>query len=385
MHLGLVRYKYNSTGGAERFINRLCSLLAPLERIGRLTVFTASWKRFDGMETSQPISDAVDFVKIPCFGTGRFLRTYSFLHNAGRTVRKFRGMVVQSHERLPGCSIFRAGDGVHRSWLKRLSLETGGAASHLRGFDPFHRLICRNELSMARDPRTLFVANSPLCKRDLMEHLDVPEGRIFLIPNSIDRSAWTVDADAVQSRMLRKQLLGLDPGKPCVIFVGSDFHRKGLKFLIEAVGMTKDVQLLVLGHDKSSSSFHSLANKHARGRVVFLGPTDHVKSFLEAADVFCLPSLYDSFSNAALEAACMGVPLVVTQSVGISDYLVHHGGGVICERESSSVKYAIETVLGNARQFSQRVLKLSEQFDESHLIGDWLSLYERASQLRDLR
>jgi UDP-glucose:(heptosyl)LPS alpha-1,3-glucosyltransferase len=185
--------------------------------------------------------------------------------------------------------------------------------------------------------------------------------------------------------MLRKQLLGLDPGKPCVIFVGSGFYRKGLEFLIEAVGMTKDLQLLVLGHDKSSFSFHRLANKHARGRVVFLGPTHHVKSSLEAADVFCLPSLYDSFSNGALEAACMGVPLVVTQSVGISDYIVHHGGGVICERESSSVKYAIETVLGNAPQFSQRVLKLSDQFDESHLIGEWLSLYQRASQLRDLR
>lgn len=385
MHLGIVRYKYSHDGGAERFINKLCLTLKSLEGIERITILAHSWEHPDGDRRSQYLSDKVDLVKIPCFGPGRFLRTYSFLHNAARAVKKFPGMVVQSHERLPGCSIFRAGDGVHRSWLKRLSTETGGAASHLRGFDPFHQLICRNELSMARDPRTLFVANSPLCKRDLMEHLDVPEGRISLIPNSVDTAAWTVDGDAVQLRMLRKQLLGLDPGKPCVIFVGSGFHRKGLKFLIEAVGMTKDVQLLVLGHDKSSLSFHNLANRHACGRVVFLGPLLNIKHALEAADIFCLPSLYESFSNAALEAACMGLPLVVTRSVGIADYILQVGGGVICERESSSVKYAIETALGNARQLSQQVLGLSEQFDHSHVIVDWLSVYQRASQLRDLR
>jgi len=52
------------------------------------------------------------------FHVGRLWRDWSFARCVQRALARERFDLVQSHERIPGCAIYRAGDGVHATWLE---------------------------------------------------------------------------------------------------------------------------------------------------------------------------------------------------------------------------------------------------------------------------
>jgi len=56
-------------------------------------------------------------------------------------------------------------------------------------------------------------------------------------------------------------------------------------------------------------------------RVRFLGAQHDVRPFLGAADLFCLPTLYDPLPNAALEALACGLPVVTTTTCGAAEFI----------------------------------------------------------------
>jgi UDP-glucose:(heptosyl)LPS alpha-1,3-glucosyltransferase len=64
---------------------------------------------------------------------------------------------------------------------------------------------------------------------------------------------------------------------------------------------------------------------------VFLGPQRDVRPVLAAADVFILPTVYDPFSNACLEALAMGRPVITTRSNGCSEILREGVNGSVVE------------------------------------------------------
>jgi UDP-glucose:(heptosyl)LPS alpha-1,3-glucosyltransferase len=60
---------------------------------------------------------------------------------------------------------------------------------------------------------------------------------------------------------------------------------------------------------------------HRSPGVVFLGPQHDVRPVLAAADVFILPTVYDPFSNACLEALALGRPVITTAANGCAEIL----------------------------------------------------------------
>src|SRR5205807_2149797 len=69
--------------------------------------------------------------------------------------------------------------------------------------------------------------------------------------------------------------------------------------------------------------------------------TKEPERYYAAADAFVLPSAYETFSLAALEAAATGLPVVAT-NVGIVGGLVAAGGGVFVDRDPDSIATALE-------------------------------------------
>jgi UDP-glucose:(heptosyl)LPS alpha-1,3-glucosyltransferase len=379
MHLGIVRLKYTPFGGAERIIQRLVSSLGSNSRVGRITIFSSHWasnKEAEG-NVGVDVDVDVDVVKIKPKGVGRFWRQRDFFNAASQAINAIKTLdIVQSHERLVGSDIFRTGDGVHAAWLDRLSRDRDWLGRQLLQADPFHRLICANETKMASDPRTVFVANSPLAKVETERYLGVPENRIWLIPNGIDAEHWkNIPRDSV-SRAIARGRLGLDTNNPCVLFVGSGFQRKGLRELILAVAPIENVQLLVVGKDSKASHYRQFADQKAPGRVRFAGPLESVEDAITAADVFCLPSLYDSFSNAALEALGAGLPAVISQDTGLASYVETHGGGLVCKRDPENIRESLELALNRADTLSAEAIELAKEFDHSVITPRWLELYQ---------
>ena len=70
------------------------------------------------------------FLRADPFHLGNLWRDWSFARAARKAWQREHFDVVQSHERIPGCDVYRAGDGVHRRWLD-LRRASAGAAEKL--------------------------------------------------------------------------------------------------------------------------------------------------------------------------------------------------------------------------------------------------------------
>ena len=108
MRLALIRQRYTPYGGAERFIEG--ALEALLERNVAITLYTREWPQTSLQLIEPHICDP--------FYLGSLWRDWGFARAVGRAVGSTKANLVQSHERVLCCDIYRAGDGVHAVWLE---------------------------------------------------------------------------------------------------------------------------------------------------------------------------------------------------------------------------------------------------------------------------
>jgi UDP-glucose:(heptosyl)LPS alpha-1,3-glucosyltransferase len=146
-------------------------------------------------------------------------------------------------------------------------------------------------------------------KQEIVQFFGTPAGRIDIIYNGLP----PLDIPPNARREVRAEL-GLTEADYVALFVGSGWERKGLRYAIEAVRQTPGVILLVAGRGKTSGLLSG-------ERVRFLGPRNDVPRLLAAADVFILPTLYDPFSNASLEALAAGLPVITTEANGFAEII----------------------------------------------------------------
>ena len=102
MRLAIIRQRYTPYGGAERFVEK--ALEALLERSVAISLYTRHWP--------QTRLQLIEPVLCNPFYIGRLWRDWSFARAVGRAVAKRPSELVQSHERLLCCDLYRAGDGV---------------------------------------------------------------------------------------------------------------------------------------------------------------------------------------------------------------------------------------------------------------------------------
>lgn len=298
MKIGLVRRGYSPTGGAEAYLIRLGSALQALGHVPVL-VTGAEWPE------------------------ARWINGHLF-RLGGKTPQEFSAAfrsaetgcdIHLSLERVPGCEVFRAGDGVHAAWLRRRSAFEPFWKRATRFLNPKHRQLLKLE-NQVFDPRNtrVIIANSRLVREEILAHSDFPPDRVSVVYNGL--SSPTVPADRAASRAA----LGLDEEGFCVLFVGSGWDRKGLRTAIRAVEMMDDVTLVVAGRGPADA----FRSRRAR----FMGPTSDLAVLFGAADIFVLPTYYDPFSNACLEALAAGLPVITTPANGFSEILTPgvHGG-----------------------------------------------------------
>jgi UDP-glucose:(heptosyl)LPS alpha-1,3-glucosyltransferase len=83
------------------------------------------------------------------------------------------------------------------------------------------------------------------------------------------------------------------------------------------------MRLLVAGRGNRS--------KYRSRKATFLGVVHDLPALYAAADIFLLPTIYDPFSNACLEAMAAGLPVITTRANGFSEIAEHAKHGSIIE------------------------------------------------------
>ncbi len=322
MRVALVRQRFNPYGGAERFIERA---LPALERAGAEVTLIA--RSAEGWGARQLL--AVD-----PFHIGNTARDRSFAR-AARAAWEAGGFdLVQSHERIPGCAVYRAGDGVHAEWLDIRRAESGPLARLGIALNPYHRCVCRAEREMFAHPALrAVVCNSAMVRGEIQRRFGLAPDKLHVIYNGVDLEHFHPRHRA-ELRAAARAELGAGERDVLFLFVGSGFWRKGLDSAIAALAACRDAsfRLAVAGRDRDAARYAAQGAAAGLGdRLRLLGGQDDTRRLYAAADCFILPTRYDPFPNTALEALAMGVPVIVGRRSGAAEILRPPGSGQICD------------------------------------------------------
>jgi glycosyltransferase involved in cell wall biosynthesis len=182
--------------------------------------------------------------------------------------------------------------------------------------------------------------------RELERHFGgVP---IRMTPNGIDRMRFRPDADV---RVEVRRDLNIAADEVVSLFVGGDWHAKGLRLAVEGLAEASrevPLRLVVVGRG-DEAHFRRLASRlGVAERVTFVGERRDTERFYAAADIFVLPTVYETFSLAAFEAAASGLPVVAPRVSGIEDLVGDDAAGVIVRRDANEIGAALARLAASA-------------------------------------
>lgn len=309
LKIGFARRGYSSSGGAEAYLKRLAAGVCAQGHEAQLFT-TAEWPK-EGWP----------------FGTMTYLRGESPLRFADELEQLRTGIdcdVLMSLERVWACDVYRAGDGVHRAWLNRRAKVAGPLRRVIDACSPKHLGTLRLEESLfGRRAARHVIANSHMVKTEIAQLYGYPGSNITLVPNGIPAEEFR---SGVEQRPKVRAELGLGEEDIAVLFVGSGWERKGLRYAIRAVDAARNgrMRLLIAGKG-NQQAFGSPAAQ-------FLGVRRDLPALYGAADVFLLPTIYDPFSNASLEAIAAGIPVITTRANGCSEIMSDGRHGTLVEQ-----------------------------------------------------
>ena len=372
--IALIRQKYNPAGGAERFVSRAMHELA--QQGAAVTLITRQWDRAAG--------EAV--VALSPWYLGSTWRDWSFARAVCKHVRQTSYDLVQSHERLACCDLFRAGDGVHREWLLQRG-RTRGALHRLAMYcNPHHGYLLRAERRMFESPRLrAVICNSRMVRDEIVRHYAIAPDKLEIIYNGVDLEAFhPVKREAGRQAMRGK--LGIPESALTVLHVGSGYERKGVAVLLHAVAsMSVRCHLIVVGRDKREARYRELARALGiDARVHFLGVQADPKPCYAAADVFAMASLYEPFANASMEALAMGLPVVTSIKSGAAEVIETDKTGYVCDAlDTSAFAAAFQVLADRDKRLAMGIAarRLAEGFSLAAMTRRMIELYRRLLKL----
>ncbi len=189
------------------------------------------------------------------------------------------------------------------------------------------------------------IAVSNKTKRDLMEHLGLPQERIFVIYEGVDRNQFRPTEPA-------------PVGHPYVLFVGSEHPRKNLRTLLHAFAALKRsprfaklklVKVGAAGGPEAPFREDTLSSIRELGleREVVLKervPEDELPAYYSGARCLVLASFYEGFGLPPLEAMACGCPVIVS-SAGALPEIAGDAALVIDPHNATSLTAALRRVL----------------------------------------
>jgi UDP-glucose:(heptosyl)LPS alpha-1,3-glucosyltransferase len=265
------------------------------------------------------------------------LKHWTFAINAPRAIKKsgLRFDIVHGFTQTLFQDIYRVGGGCHWDYMMH--------TYPLMQF-PFGRYImCLNprHISLLLLERFIFNGKrykqitciSEQCKKEIMHHYKLPANDIEVIYNGVDINLFTPQNRYTYKDIVRAKY-AIEQDTILLLFVGSGFKRKGLKYAIDALSLldkSKKVKLLVVGKGDVHTYQKLAKEKDVLDTLLFAGVSKHVGELLAAGDIFVFPSEYDAFGTACLEAMASGLPVIASKTSGVSEIITDGKDGFIID------------------------------------------------------
>lgn len=367
--LAIVRQKYRPDGGAERFVTSALSALSRQTQLN-ITVLTRKWQGDSNPSFNIEICNPLKL--------GRVSRERGFARSVHKRFSKFD--IVQSHERIPGCTIFRAGDGVHKCWLDHRSRILSEVESRRIKNDRFHRYVMQAEREMFEHSNLkAVICNSEMVKKEIVHEFNTNESKIHVIYNCVNLDKFNPNLRH-EYRNATRSGFNIPEEATAMLFIGSGFERKGLEASIRAVAQT-NANLVVVGQDKQQKKYYNLAEQlGCSGRVHFAGVQNNPQAFYGAVDGLILPTLYDPFPNVTLEAMASGLGVITSNTCGTAEIISNGQNGYVCDAlDYRGLSNAVRNFEDKscALLLGKNARSTVEPFTAERLSQDLLSLYNK--------
>ena len=212
---------------------------------------------------------------------------------------------------------------------------------------------------------------------DRVRTLGVEEERIHPIPQGVDCGLFKIGSRRSGGE-----------GGWRLLYVGRFDPRKGLDVLLEAMLRVRehvsDVQLRLVG----GSPLRGIAASYGRkvsaldlaDCVEFIGeqPHEEIPKFMAEADLFVLPSYYDSFGIVLAEAMACGLPVVATRCGGPEELVEEGSGQLVAVGDAEDLAAGILAVIGKYRCYDPKAIRRRAEvrWDYRRIAARIYALYE---------
>ena len=363
LKIALVRRGYSRSGGAEAYLKRFAAGIVEA-----------------GHKVQLIAGDDWPHEQWP-FGEIKRLRAKSVIGFANELEQirlQLHCDVLFSFERVWSCDVYRAGDGVHRAWLARRRRFEVPLKQFVRAAGRKHRDLLHLEESLFEKRSAAWViAASQMVVDEITGLYGYPADKIDLVRNGVPLDRFRFDPEL---REKSREEFNLKPDQLALLFAGSGWERKGLLFAIEAMALcnNRKMRLLVAGRGEARPYKTTRLRFWREDPVQFLGEVADLVPVYAAADIFILPTIYDPFSNACLEALASGLPVITTRSNGFSEIIQDREHGSIVDHAANLIglRDAIHFWSDSSRREAVRQANIerASQFDISKNVAQTLEI-----------
>ena len=197
-----------------------------------------------------------------------------------------------------------------------------------------------------------------------------PESQIFIVPNMINTPAKKINNF---SQKRTEYVIGA---------LGRFVPEKGFNYLIEAISILRDrkyrVKLLIGGAGPLEIQLKKLAHGLNIGKnIEFIGWINDKESFFKTVDIFCIPSVFETFGIVALEAMSHQVPIISTKTAGATQIFEAGSDALITNTASDqgladNIAYLIDNPLRAQELIDKAYSKIISYYD-TRVVADRLS------------
>lgn len=190
--------------------------------------------------------------------------------------------------------------------------------------------------------------------------------------NGVDVSAFNRDAisESDKNKLIEQYQLH---DKLCIGFAGRVCLHKGSYELVEAFDelyvKNRNLRLIMMGHRKCDPEFDAYIQNH-KG-IVLIPFQDNVPLYMSLFDMFVLPSWREGFPNVPIQAAAIGIPVIVSDATGCVDAVNSAKNGYVFEtKNKTSLISALKHLIDNKKErqiLGEEGIKWAQNFNQIEL------------------
>lgn len=208
--------------------------------------------------------------------------------------------------------------------------------------------------SLVKDAKLIIASSKVESSHYLGVFPCLDQNKIVHVPNGLNIQDY---CNLSKKGEFRKKY-SINENEKIILFLGRIHEIKGLNILVEAfynlVKYFGGVKLVVAGPDDGYLTKLKviIEDLGLSDNIIFTGPlyeSEKIEAYVDA-DIFVLPSMYESFGNVVLEAIACGTPIIVTDRCGVSEWISDFG--YIVEFDATQLRNAMFTLFTDKSQYN---------------------------------